>query len=350
MTKANKRVHAGRVPFSSQPDASGLYDPRFEHDACGVSFVADIKGRPSHAIVATALGALCNMDHRGAQGAEANTGDGAGILMQVPDAFLRAAVYFPSLSCRTLVYKGMLTTPQLGEFFPELSDPRIASALALVHSRFSTNTFPSWPLAHPYRMIAHNGEINTLQGNRNWMRAREALMHTPHMPNLERAFPIITRSGSDTASFDECLELLHLAGRPIWHAVLMMIPEAWENHASMSAEKRAFYRFHSSLMEPWDGPASIAFTDGTVIGAVLDRNGLRPSRYWRTDDDRVIMASEAGVVDVDPARVVRKGRLQPGRIFLVDTAKGRIVGDREIKEELAGAQPDAEWLEQGVGH
>ena len=229
-------------------------------------------------------------------------------------------MYFPSLSARTLVYKGMLTTPQLAEFFPDLCDPRVESALALVHSRFSTNTFPSWPLAHPYRMIAHNGEINTLQGNRNWMRAREALMPTPLIPGLERAFPIINASGSDTASFDECLELLHLAGRPIWHAVLMMIPEAWENHASMSPEKRAFYRFHASLMEPWDGPASIAFTDGTVIGAVLDRNGLRPSRYWVTDDDRVIMASETGVVDIAPARVVKKGRLQPGRMFLVDTA------------------------------
>ena len=451
MTKANESVHAPRLPFSSLPEASGLYDPRFEHDACGVSFVVDIKGRPSHDIVATALGALCNLDHRGAQGAETNSGDGAGILMQVPDQFLRAvvdfdlppcgaygvglcflpadltlaqesidlleaimldeglrvlgwrevpvdessigatarsvmpsfrqvfvfdprgatdieldrklfvarkrceheipqdqAVYFPSLSCRTLVYKGMLTTPQLAEFFPDLSDQRIESSLALVHSRFSTNTFPSWPLAHPYRLIAHNGEINTLQGNRNWMRAREALMQTPAIPGLERAFPIITQAGSDTASFDECLELLHLAGRPIWHAVLMMIPEAWENHATMSPEKRAFYRFHSSLMEPWDGPASIAFTDGTVIGAVLDRNGLRPSRYWVTDDDRVIMASETGVVDVDPSRVVKKGRLQPGRMFLVDTAQGRIVDDEELKADLAAEHPYAEWLEAGM--
>jgi glutamate synthase (NADPH/NADH) large chain len=441
------------LPFSSLPEREGLYDPRFEHDACGVSFVVDIKGRPSRDIVETALAALCNLDHRGAQGAEANTGDGAGILIQIPDAFLRSvvdfdlpptgayavglcflprdaelaaqsissveailreegleplgwrdvptnaenvgataqrvmpsfkhlfvqdpqgttgialdrklyvarkrseheirgehAVYFPSLSARTLVYKGMLTTPQLAEFFPELNDPRIASALALVHSRFSTNTFPSWPLAHPYRMIAHNGEINTLQGNRNWLRAREALMSTPNLPGLERAFPIITQSGSDTASFDECLELLHLAGRPIWHAVLMMIPEAWENHASMSPEKRAFYRFHASMMEPWDGPASIAFTDGTVIGAVLDRNGLRPSRYWVTDDDRVIMASETGVVPVDPCRVVKKGRLQPGRMFLVDTSQGRIVDDNEIKSDLAQQHPYAAWLEAGLVH
>ena len=453
MTKAKDVSEYSRLPFSSLPDAAGLYDPRFEHDACGVSFVVDIKGRKSRSIVETALGALCNLDHRGAQGAETNSGDGAGILVQVPDRFLREVVdfelpqagaygvglcflprdaalarqsqehvesiareeglavlgwrdvpsnddivgvtarrvmpsfkqvfiqdpagstgieldrtlfvvrkrceheltgahqvYFPSLSSRTLVYKGMLTTPQLGEFFPDLSDARIESALALVHSRFSTNTFPSWPLAHPYRMIAHNGEINTLQGNRNWLRAREALMQTPNIPGLERAFPIISQSGSDTASFDECLELLHLAGRPIWHGVLMMIPEAWENHETMSAEKRAFYRFHHSLMEPWDGPASIAFTDGTVIGAVLDRNGLRPSRFWVTDDDRVIMASEAGVVDVEPSRVVKKGRLQPGRMFLVDTARGRIVDDEELKHELATEHPYGEWLADGQVH
>jgi glutamate synthase (NADPH/NADH) large chain len=219
-----------------------------------------------------------------------------------------------------------------------------------VHSRFSTNTFPSWPLAHPYRYLAHNGEINTVPGNRNWMRAREAMMSTPLIPGLERAFPIVTPGASDTASFDECLELLHLSGRPIWHAALMMIPGAWENHATMPADERAFYRFHASIMEPWDGPASITFTDGTVVGAVLDRNGLRPSRYWVTDDDRVIMASEAGVVAVDPARVVQKGRLQPGRMFLVDTAEGRIVGDREVKADLAGAQPYGTWLERGLVH
>jgi glutamate synthase (NADPH/NADH) large chain len=458
MTKADHSTAPVRVPYSSLPEASGLYDPRFEHDACGVSFVVDVLGRASRDIIDTALGALCNLDHRGASGAEPNTGDGAGILVQVPDAFLRGVagfelppagaygvgiafvpldptdaekaiarverivteeglrvigwravpvddsmvgptaksvipsfrqlfvddpdgatgvaldrklfvvrkrceheitngetaggpvVYFPSLSCRTLVYKGMLTTPQLAEFYPDLRDERLASALALVHSRFSTNTFPSWPLAHPYRYIAHNGEINTLQGNRNWMRARESMMGTALVPGLERAFPIITPGASDTMSFDECLELLSLGGRPIWHGVLMMIPEAWENHATMSPEKRAFYRYHASLMEPWDGPASIAFTDGTVIGAVLDRNGLRPSRYWVTDDGRVIMASETGVVDVDPARVVRKGRLQPGRMFLVDTAKGRIVDDEEIKAELAAAHPYAEWLERGLVH
>ena len=261
------------------------------------------------------------------------------------------AVYFPSLSCRTLIYKGMLTAPQLSQFFLDIVDERVESAIALVHSRYSTNTFPSWPLAHPYRYIAHNGEINTVQGNRNWMRAREALLESDLIPgDLERIFPIVTPGGSDTASFDEVLELLHLGGRRLPHAVLMMIPEAWENHASMSPEKRAFYRFHASLMEPWDGPASIAFTDGTVAGAVLDRNGLRPSRYWVTDDDRVIMASEVGVIDIDPSRVVKKGRLQPGRMFLVDTSLGRIVGDDEIKTNLAAELPYDEWLHGGLVH
>ena len=439
---------------SGYPAPSGLYDPRFEHDACGVSFVASIKGVPSRSIVSLGIGALCNMEHRGATGAEPDTGDGAGILIQVPDAFLRAvageqginlppvgayavglaflpsdpadaemaqssieaiiaeeglrtlgwrdvpvapdclgrtarsvmpgfrhlfisdpsgatgidldrklfivrkriehdlpaeqSTYFPSLSSRTLIYKGMLTTPQLADFFPDLADERIESALALVHSRFSTNTFPSWPLAHPYRYIAHNGEINTVQGNRNWMRTRESLLASDLIPGLERAFPICTPGGSDSASFDEVLELLHLTGRSLPHAVLMMIPEAWENHETMDAEKRAFYRFHASLMEPWDGPASVAFTDGTVIGAVLDRNGLRPSRFWVTDDDLVIMASEVGVIDLPPAKVVRKGRLQPGRMFLIDTAQGRIVDDEEIKLELARAQPYQQWLDDGL--
>ena len=258
------------------------------------------------------------------------------------------STYFPSLSSRTLIYKGMFTTPQLAEFFPDLADERIESALALVHSRFSTNTFPSWPLAHPYRFIAHNGEINTVQGNRNWMRTRESLLASDVVPGLDRAFPICTPGGSDSATFDEVLELLHLGGRSLPHAVLMMIPEAWENHDTMDAEKRAFYRFHSSLMEPWDGPASVCFTDGTVIGAVLDRNGLRPSRYWVTDDDVVILASEVGVIDLDQATVVRKGRLQPGRMFLIDTAQGRIVDDEEIKRGLAQAQPYQEWLDEGL--
>ncbi|MEQ1873263.1 MAG: glutamate synthase large subunit [Ilumatobacteraceae bacterium] len=429
-----------------------LYDPRFEHDSCGVSFVANVKGVASRAIVEMSLTALCNMAHRGATGAEADTGDGAGIVVQIPDAFLRAVVpfalppvgsyavglaflptdaearektqssieavvaeegmtvlgwrdvptnpdclgssaraampcvrqlfvgdlatrtsgidldrklfiarkriehelpseqqtYFPSLSCRTLVYKGMLTTPQLEEFFTDLNDPRFESAIALVHSRFSTNTFPSWPLAHPYRYLSHNGEINTVQGNRNWMRTRESLLAAEALPGLATALPICTPGGSDSASFDEVLELLHLAGRSLPHALLMMIPEAWENHATMDPQKRAFYRFHSSLMEPWDGPASIAFTDGTLIGAMLDRNGLRPGRYLVTDDDTVILASEVGVIEIDPARIVRKGRLQPGRMFLVDTARGRIVDDEEIKSELANAQPYQSWLDEGL--
>ena len=434
---------------SGLPEPQGLYDPRFEHDACGVNFVVHMRGERSHQIVRHGLGALCNMDHRGAAGAEVNTGDGAGILIQMPDAFLRAVlpfdlpaegeyatglaflpsdpdeatatraaidaifaseglavigwrevpvddsmigsqarnvepaffqpfivgeglsglaldrrvyvarkrcenelgvgsadgVYFPSLSSRTFVYKGMLTTTQLGSFFTDLNDPRVESALALVHSRFSTNTFPSWPLAHPFRFIAHNGEINTVQGNRNWMRAREALLASDLLPgDLDRIFPICTPGASDSATFDEVLELLHMGGYELPHAVLMMVPEAWEHQPSMPRAKRDFYRYHASLMEPWDGPASIAFTDGTVIGAVLDRNGLRPSRFWVTSDDLVIMASEVGVIDVDPARVVQKGRLQPGRMFLVDTAQGRIIDDEEIKDRLATAHPYGEWL------
>jgi glutamate synthase (NADPH/NADH) large chain len=434
---------------AGQPAPQGLYDPRFEHDACGVSFVVHMKGLRSHEIVVQGVGALCNLDHRGAAGAETNTGDGAGILLQIPDRFFRdvvefqlpseghyatglaflpsepektaeaveaiekivaseglrvlgwrdvpfddsmigsmarevepvfrqpfiagdgladeslerrafivrkrveselrgiapGGVYFPSLSCRTFVYKGMLTTGQLPAFFPDLVDTRVESALALVHSRFSTNTFPSWPLAHPFRYVAHNGEINTVQGNRNWMRAREALLQTKLLPGeLDRIFPICTDAASDSATFDEVLELLHMGGYELPHAVLMMIPEAWEHQPSMPKAKRDFYRYHASLMEPWDGPASIAFTDGTVIGAVLDRNGLRPSRYWVTDDGLVIMASEVGVIDVEPAKVVRKGRLQPGRMFLVDTHAGRIIDDEEVKQRLADAHPYGDWL------
>ncbi len=428
--------------------AKGLYRSEFEHDACGVAFVVDMHGRRSHDIVELGLQALCNLEHRGASGAEVNTGDGAGILVQIPDLFYRESVdfdlpepgryatgiaflpqdraersatteqiaafaasqgmqvigwrevpvnaddlgasavgvmpymtqvfvassdaptddmalerrafvlrkslerripnlYFASLSCRTIVYKGMLTAPQVRPFFADLADGRLESALALVHSRFSTNTFPSWPLAHPYRYVAHNGEINTLAGNRNWMRAREALLSSDLIPgDLEQIFPIITPGASDSASFDEVLELLHMAGRPLPHAVLMMIPEAWENHRSMDPERRAFYQFHAAVMEPWDGPASIAFTDGTVIGAVLDRNGLRPSRYWVTDDGLVVMASEVGVLDIEASKVVQRGRLQPGRMFLVDTSKGRIVADEEIKAQLAGERPYARWLQE----
>ncbi len=430
----------------AERDLPPLYDPRFEHDACGVGFVVDMKGRKSHAIVDQALSAVCNLNHRGAAGAEPDTGDGAGILIQMPDRFLRAvasidlppvghyatgiaflptgatdavadavakvfadegfavlgwrevpvvaevpgasaraempafrqvfvrkddlhgdelerhvylarkrvehetAAYFASLSTRVVVYKGMLTPDQLRVFYPDLEDARVETALALVHSRFSTNTFPSWPLAHPYRMLAHNGEINTVQGNENWMRAREGVMHSDRLPGLDRAYPICTPGASDTARFDEALELLNLAGRPLQHAILMMIPEAWENHESMDAARKAFYRFHASVMEPWDGPASIAFTDGTVIGAVLDRNGLRPSRYWVTDDDRVIMASEVGVLDVDPAKIAKKGRLEPGKIFLVDTTAGRIIPDEEIKAGLAAEQPYQDWLDAGLVH
>ena len=434
--------------FSAQPGPTGLYDPAQEHDACGVAFVATMRGEAGHDIVDLALTALRNLDHRGAVGAEADSGDGAGILTQIPDEFLRAVVdfplpprgsyavgvaflpdddveaaaavarlevlaaqeglavlgwrdvpvtqglvgttarsvqprfrqlfvasargrvvgmalermafclrkraereagvYFPSLSARTLVYKGMLTTGQLEPFFPDLSDRRFATELAIVHSRFSTNTFPSWPLAHPFRLIAHNGEINTVKGNRNWMRARESQLASEVIPgDLNRLFPICTPDASDSASFDEVLELLHMAGRSLPHAVLMMIPEAWENHAEIDAPRRAFYEFHSMFMEPWDGPASITFTDGTLIGAVLDRNGLRPSRYWVTDDGLVVLASEVGVLDLDPSTVVRKGRLQPGRMFLVDTEHGRIVDDEEIKAELAGHHPYDDWLHAG---
>ncbi len=260
-----------------------------------------------------------------------------------------AEVYFPSLSARTVVYKGMLTTGQLEPFFPDLSDERFTTELALVHSRFSTNTFPSWPLAHPYRLIAHNGEINTVKGNRNWMSARESQMSSELIPgDLDRVFPVCTPGGSDSASFDEVLELLHLSGRSLPHSVLMMIPEAWENHDSMDPARRAFYEFHSTFMEPWDGPACVTFTDGTVIGAVLDRNGLRPGRYWVTDDGLVVLASESGVLGLEPERVVRRGRLQPGRMFLVDTAAGRIVSDDEVKSSLAAEKPYEEWLHAGL--
>ncbi|MEV6300905.1 glutamate synthase large subunit [Actinoplanes sp. NPDC051861] len=446
------------------PHPQGLYDPAQERDACGVAFVADIHGRRSHDVVAKGLSALIRLDHRGARGAEQNTGDGAGIMIQIPDEFYRAvagfplpaagsyaaglvflptdpddaaraikvfekyvlveggevlgwrdvpvdpddlgataedarpairqvflaahrlvdspagpagqrlsgieldrvafcirkqaeretsqrgvAAYFPSLSARTITYKGMLTPEQLPAFFPDLTDERVESAIALVHSRFSTNTFPSWPLAHPYRLIAHNGEINTIRGNKNWMAAREALLASPSLPgNIKRLFPINSPEASDSASFDEVLELLHLAGRSLPHAVLMMIPEAWENDPGMEPKRRAFYRFHASLMEPWDGPAAVAFTDGTVIGAVLDRNGLRPGRWWHTADGLVVLGSEAGVIDVEPADVVAKGRLQPGKMFLVDTAAGRIVHDDEIKAQLADAEPYADWLHAGI--
>jgi glutamate synthase (NADPH/NADH) large chain len=439
---------------SAFPAPQGLYHPEHEKDACGVAFVAQMSGEKSHDVVRKAITALENLEHRGASGSEPDSGDGAGILTQLPDAFFHAVlaeqgvtlpprrsyavgiaflpsedeaeqaamktieaiaaeeglevvawrelptdastvgatarsvmprfkqlfvqaaghrvmgmalermafclrkraeheadVYFPSLSSRTIVYKGMLTTGQLKDFFPDLVDERYTSALALVHSRFSTNTFPSWPLAHPYRLIAHNGEINTVKGNRNWMKAREAQLQSDLIPgDLSRLFPICTEGGSDSASFDEVLELLHLGGRSLPHAVLMMIPEAWQNHTEMDPARRAFYEFHATLTEPWDGPADVCFTDGTVIGAVLDRNGLRPGRFWVTEDGLVVLASEAGVLDFDQATIVRKGRLQPGHMFLVDTEQHRIVEDDEIKAELAAQDPYDEWLHAGVMH
>ncbi len=453
--KAKQHPNApGTVP-------GGLYDPAREHDACGVGFVVHMKGRRSHTIVTQALTILKNLQHRGACGCEENTGDGAGILIQLPHGLFarearalgfelpaaghygaglvflpRAApeaaecrrrleaiareegqrvlgwrrvpvndrpigptakaaepaieqvfiaradaiadeaaferklfvirkriehainastlrektrFYVPSLSCRTLVYKGMLTPDQVEQFFPDLHDPAVESALAMVHSRFSTNTFPSWPLAHPFRYIAHNGEINTLRGNINWMTAREALCASPLFgDDLKKLFPTVIEGGSDSACFDNVLELLHMAGRELPHAVLMMIPEAWSGHESMDAERKAFYEYHGCLMEPWDGPASIAFTDGTVIGAVLDRNGLRPSRYYVTKDDLVVMASEVGVLDIPPENVLIKERLHPGRIFLVDTHAGRIIDDAELKKRYTAAQPYRKWLDENL--
>ena len=259
----------------------------------------------------------------------------------------RQFFYVVSLSSQTLIYKGMLTASQMGGMFPDLADPALESALALVHQRFSTNTFPSWPLAHPYRFIAHNGEINTLRGNINWMKAREALLQSDLLgEDLKKIVPIMREGGSDSAIFDNVLELLVMAGRPLPHAILMMIPEPWQNNDAMDPSLRAFYEYHASLMEPWDGPASLAFTDGTVIGAVLDRNGLRPSRYYVTKDDLVVMASEVGVLDIPPGDVVIKERLHPGRMFLVDTAQGRIISDEEIKQQLAREQPYAAWLQE----
>ena len=451
------------MTLSGLPPKQGLYDPRFEHDACGVGFVVHIKGEKSHEIVEQALTVLENLDHRGACGCEENTGDGAGILLQVPHEFLKRTCeglgfqlpeagdygvgmvflpdnreqrqrfskiiegivasegqqllgwrkvptdnfylggtakfyepfvrqifigrgsgidddmaferklyvirrlaenairyanlpggdffYIPSLSHRTIIYKGMLTPRQVGTFYPDLSDPMVESAIAVVHSRFSTNTFPSWGRAHPYCYLIHNGEINTLRGNENWMHARQSMLAS-HLfgDDLPKILPIIQEDGSDSAKFDNTLEFLALSGRPLPHAVMMMIPEPWENHDSMDETKRAFYEYHSNLMEPWDGPASIAFTDGTVVGAVLDRNGLRPSRYYVTKDDLVIMASEVGVLDIAPENVAEKRRLQPGRMFLVDTNEGRIISDEEIKQQIAKGQPYGRWLKDNVVH
>ncbi|MGQ9923874.1 MAG: glutamate synthase central domain-containing protein, partial [Armatimonadota bacterium] len=443
------------------PPKQGLYDPTYEKDSCGVGFIVHMRGEASHAIVRDALTVLRNLSHRGACGCESNTGDGAGILLQIPHEFFAAAAadcgislpgpgrygvgmvflprdseaqkrceqtlediireegqevlgwrtvpvdnsslgatavageplvrqifvglrsgigsddlafervlyvirrraenalrspgqpspgfYVASLSTRTIVYKGMLMSEQVESYYPELLDPRVQSALALVHSRFSTNTFPNWERSHPYRMVAHNGEINTLRGNVNAMRARQALCESDIFgERLASVMPVIDEDGSDSAMFDNVLEFLTLTGRSLPHAVMMMIPEPWEKDSRMDRKRRDFYRFHSCLMEPWDGPASIAFTDGVQIGAVLDRNGLRPSRYYVTDDGRVIMASEVGVLDVDPQKVVLKGRLQPGRMFLVDTREGRIVADEELKAAIASEHPYREWLAQNL--
>jgi glutamate synthase (ferredoxin) len=439
------------------PASQGLYDPQFEHDACGVGFVVQMKGQKSHDIIEQALTILINLDHRGACGCESNTGDGAGILMQIPHRFLEKVAaaegialpapgqygigmtytspdpeqrrrgeaiaaqiiaeegqtllgwrdvptdnsslgntakasepfmrqlfiqrspdladdlaferklfvirkrvhkairtagidpfwYQASLSCRTLVYKGMLRPEQVGQYYPDLQDPDMESALGLVHSRFSTNTFPSWERSHPYRYIAHNGEINTLRGNINWMHARQSLFESGLFgEDLPKVRNLINVNGSDSGIFDNTLELLTLAGRSLPHAVMMMIPEPWTAHESMDDDKKAFYEYHACLMEPWDGPASIAFTDGTMMGAVLDRNGLRPSRYYVTHDDLVIMASEAGVLPIEPERVAHKGRLQPGRMFLVDMNQGRIIADEELKQQIVTQQPYRDWLDR----
>ncbi len=438
--------------FSAVPAATGLYEPSSEHDACGLAMVATLRGTAGHDIIDAALNALRHLEHRGAIGSDAGTGDGAGIITQIPDAFLRAVVdfelpqtgryavgiaflptapeereqvkrgieslaeseqltvlgwrevpvqpdglgnlarevmpffeqvflastrktetgvalsgialdrqafrlrkraerelevYFPSLSCRTLVYKGMVTTLQLEPFYPDLSDARFASRLALVHSRYSTNTFPSWPLAQPFRMLAHNGEINTVQGNRNWMRARQSQLESELLGDLPSIFPIVTSGASDSASLDEVVELLTLGGRSLPHAMMMTIPEAYENQLDIDPARRDFYEYHSMLMEPWDGPAALVFTDGTLVGATLDRNGLRPGRYVVTSDGLVLLASEIGVLDIEPSLIVRKGRLRPGKMFLVDTEAGRLIEDDEIKGELAASQPWGEWLEAG---
>ena len=440
------------------PEAQGLYDPRNEHDACGIGFVASIKGHQSHDIIVKGIQVLINLTHRGACGCDPETGDGAGVLIQIPHAFFvrecaklgftlppageygvgmtflpverhprllceglverivkeegltvlgwrdtpidgaaigrvarasqpyiqqifigrakgmtedelerklyivrkraeseiaasdipdKSFFYIPSLSARTIVYKGLLLAPQIGNFYPELSDPEVVSALCLVHQRFSTNTFPTWQLAHPFRYIAHNGEINTLRGNVNWMHARQSVLASPLFgPEIKKLFPIIQPGGSDSANFDNALELLVLSGRSIQHAMAMLIPEAWSSNPHMNADKRAFYEYHASLMEPWDGPAAIAFTDGRSIGATLDRNGLRPARYLVTDDDLIIMASETGVLPVKPENVRLKGRLQPGKMLLVDTVEGRIISDKELKRALYQRNPYELWLKE----
>jgi len=445
------------MTFTKMPEKQGLYSPEFEHDACGMGFVSHIKGRKSHQIVEQALEVLVNLSHRGASGSEENTGDGAGILIQLPDSFLRqqmetegvslpekgeygagmvflpreeekrekvqaivkevveetgqkligwrkvpvqtaeigksalevmpdfyqifiekskeveqgidferklylirkkienkirnseykGELYFASLSSRTLVYKGMLTPGQLEGFFPDLSQPELKTAIALVHSRFSTNTFPSWERAHPNRYLIHNGEINTMLGNQNWMRAREGIFASDiFSDDLKELLPVIAPEGSDSARFDNVLEFLALNGRSLAHSVMMMIPEPWEHNEEMEKKKRDFYHYHSTIMEAWDGPAAMAFTDGTQVGAVLDRNGLRPSRYYLTDDDLLILSSEVGVLELPEEKVVSKQRLEPGKMLLLDTEKGRIINDQELKAEIAAAEPYGKWLKE----
>src|SRR5580698_4038468 len=442
------------------PEPQGLYHPSHEHDACGMGFVAHIKGHKSHDIIEKGIQILINLTHRGASGSDPDTGDGAGLLIQIPHKFFsreaatlgftlpspgeygigmvflpverhqrlktegvierivkeegltvlgwrdtpidgtaigrvarasqpyieqifisrgegstltteqlerklyivrkraeaevaaadmddREMFSIPSLSARTIVYKGLLLAPQIANFYSELSDPDVASALCLVHQRFSTNTFPTWKLAHPFHYVAHNGEINTLKGNMNWMHARQSVLGSPLFgDDMKKLFPIIAPGGSDSANFDNAVELLFQSGRSLPHVMAMLIPEAWAGNPHMKAEKKAFYEYHASLMEPWDGPAAIAFTDGRVIGATLDRNGLRPGRYVVTHDDLVVMASEAGVLTIDPSEVKEKGRLQPGKMFLVDTVEGRIIPDKEIKRRLVSRQPYGEWLKE----
>ena len=431
--------------FNAGPAAQGLYDPSAEKDACGLAMVATLRGTPGHDIVDMALSSLRNLEHRGAVGSDAGTGDGAGILTQIPDRFFRKVlsfelpklgsygaglvflvegeaasdkaqfakiageeklvvlgwrtpptrpevlgdqaraamplieqvfvgatdsasglelerrlfrlrkrsereigIYHPSLSMRTMVYKGMVTTLQLEPFYPDLSEPEFESQLALVHSRFSTNTFPSWPLAHPFRFIAHNGEINTVKGNANWMRARESQLSSDKLGNIEQLKPIVTPGASDSATFDEVLELLVLSGRSLPHAMMMMIPGAWEKQLDLDPQLRDFFEYHSMIMEPWDGPAAVIFTDGTLVGATLDRNGLRPGRFVVTEDGFIILASEIGVANIPPEKIVRKGRLQPGKMFLIDTASGQIIEDEQIKSEVAAAEPWGSWLEENM--
>ena len=443
------------------PKMQGMYDPSFEHDACGMGFVADIKGRKSRDIIDKGLSILKNLKHRGAVGADPLTGDGAGILIQMPDEFIRKVAdlekiklpaegkygvgvmflpqdpirrraieniiekividedqnflgwrtvpvdlnvpgvgakatqpfikhcfiganpkietqdeferklylirriidhrirtelkcdrsnyYVPCFSSKVLIYKGMLLAPQMTDFYKDITDPDMISAMTMLHLRFSTNTFPTWDLAHPFRMIAHNGEINTLRGNVNWMAARQAVMESPYYgKDLKRMLPIIMEGQSDSATFDTVLELLVMSGRSLPHAMMMMIPEAWSKNDLMDPDRRAFYEYHATMMEPWDGPAAVVFTDGNIIGATLDRNGLRPSRYVVTKDDLVVLTSEAGTCSVDADNVLKKGKLQPGKMFILDLNQGRIIDDEEVKKDIVTRKPYRKWVNENM--